>query len=223
MAGATSLSKRGAGACAAHEACYLYAYPDPGTGGEPITIGIGHTGRAGAPSVRMGDKITLQRAFEIFAVDMSKFEAGVRNAIRVPLQQHEFDAALSLHFNTGAIKTGTVDDKLNAGQRDAAMATWLQYNKAGGRVMAGLVTRRREEVELFKTGRYPSRSILLRETKTATPRRLHPDNIPWREGSTPVVIEISRPLPAKPVEQPKPAAAPAGDLWTAIGRWLRGL
>jgi GH24 family phage-related lysozyme (muramidase) len=234
---AMQLSKRGAGASAAHEACYLYAYPDPGSGGVPWTIGIGHTERAGLPKVRPGDRISFQRAWDIYATDAAKFEAGVNNAIRVPLKQHEFDALFSLHLNTGAVKTGTVDDKLNSGQREAALATWLQYNKAAGRVMNGLVTRRREEVELFRTGRYPSRQILLRETPTSTPRRINPDNIPWR-GTTPATsvpvvplpaapaapiasVEVDRPLPATPVKQPKPAAAPS-DLWTAIGRWLAG-
>lgn len=215
------LSKRGAGACIAHEAIYLYGYPDPGTNGKPYTIGAGHTDAAGPPTVRLGDKITLQRAFEIYAADMVKYENGVRQAIRVELEQHEFDAAVSFHFNTGAIRTGSIDEKLNRGDRAGAMATWLQYNKAGGRVMRGLVTRRQEEVALFRTGTYPSRQILLRETPTSTPRRLHPDNIPWRDGAVPVKIELQRPLPPTPVQPPKPAPA-AQTVWTAIARWLRG-
>ena len=37
-----------------HEGCELHAYPDPGSGGEPWTIGVGHTG-----GVKPGDTCTM--------------------------------------------------------------------------------------------------------------------------------------------------------------------
>src|SRR5262245_38008162 len=133
------LSKAGAGFIASYEACILETYDD-GVG--VLTIGLGHTSAAGAPPVRKGDIIPLARAWEIFANDMTKFEKGVDAAISRPVGQGQFDALTSFHFNTGAIKTGTVDDKLNAGNVDGALATLAAYNRGGGRVLQGLVKRR---------------------------------------------------------------------------------
>lgn len=226
---ARQLSKRGAAFSAAHEACYLYAYPDPGTGGDPWTCGIGHTSRAGPPTVKRGDRWTLQKCFEVYRTDGGKFARGVDSAIRIELKQHEFDALFSLHLNTGAVKTGTVDDKLNAGQRAAALATWRSYNRAGGKVMQGLVNRRAEEIALFQTGNYPSRKILLRETPGGPARYILPENIPWADTPSPgavtispppAVIDIDRPLPASPAPR-KPPAVSSG--LTAIWEALKGI
>lgn len=215
------LSRRGAGSNAAHEALYLYAYPDPGTGGEPWTIGIGHTRAAGLPAVKRGDRVSMARAFEIYATDMAKFENGVRTAVKVPVKQHQFDALVSFHFNTGALRTGSVDDKLNRGDVEGALAVWGQYVNAGGKRMAGLVTRRREEISLFRTGVYPSRRILVRDTPTSIPRQISPDSIPWREDghSAPQapVIDIDRPLPPAPAK-PRQAAS----WWSVTWQWLNG-
>lgn len=222
------LSKRGAGAMAAHEACYLYAYPDPATGGEPWTIGIGHTSRAGLPTVKPGDRITLAQAFEIYRRDTDKFAARVRRYVKPQQKQHQFDALVSFDLNTGQIAGGTVDDKLNAGNVEGALATWGQYVNAAGKRMAGLVTRRAEEISLYRTGVYPSRQILLRETPTGAARRLNPANIPWDDAApvpaapaAPIAaVDFDRPLPPTPVQQPKPAAPKTESLLTTIWRWL---
>lgn len=223
------LSKAGAGVGAAHEACYLFAYPDPGTGGEPWTIGVGHTGRAGAPAVRRGDKVSIARAFEIYATDMGKVEAGVRRAIKPELKQHEFDAACIFHLNTGAIGSGSIDDRLNRGDEAGALRVWSQYINAGGKPMNGLITRRREEIELWKTGRYPVRKILIKDTPTGSGRYIAASEIPWRDdvgavsAPAPVipkpVIDAERPpvkivkSPVKPVVKPKPVGQPAAKPW----------
>src|SRR3569833_1225587 len=86
---------------AAHEGVALKAYPDSGTGGAPWTIGIGHTGAAGPPIVVRGLTITRERAFEILAADLARFEAAVLAAVPHPLEPHEFDALVSLCFNIG--------------------------------------------------------------------------------------------------------------------------
>jgi GH24 family phage-related lysozyme (muramidase) len=217
------VSKRGAGFGAAHEACYLYAYADPGTGGDPWTCGIGHTGRAGPPAVKRGDRWPLKKCFDVYRNDIeSNFAPGVRRSIKVQLEQHEFDAAVSFHLNTGAIGTGSVDDKLNAGRRAEALATWRSYNKAGGRVMQGLVNRRAEEIALFTTGRYPAKRILLRETPTAPARYINVDNIPWGDDAPPAVVELERPLPPPlPPVVAKPLPASRGpSLWQQVKGWL---
>jgi lysozyme len=222
------LSKQGAGFSAAHEAGYLYAYPDPGTGGDPWTIGFGHTRAAGLPVVRRGDRITLQRAFEIYAADMGRVETDVRKAFtRRELAQAEFDAACSFHLNTGAIKAGSIDDRFNRGDEAGALRVWGQYINAGGRPLKGLITRRAEEIALWKTGRYPSRKILIRDTPTGSGRYIDVSSIPWRDApAAPApapVIAADRP-PVKIVKSPVPSpiAAPVGKQ-PAAPWWRRAL
>ncbi len=198
------LSKQGAGAVAGFEACILEGYPDPGTGGVPWTIGVGHTALAGPPSVRKGEIISLQRAFEIFRADMAKFENGVSKAVQKPLTQAQFDALVSFHFNTGAIKTGSVDDKLNRGDVDGALATLGQYVNAGGKRLNGLVTRRRAETEIFRTGRYPAARILVKDRAKSQGRYISLDQMPWSDDAKPVIALDTRtaPIVTSPV-QPK--------------------
>jgi hypothetical protein len=57
------------------------------------------------------------------ASDLAKFERRVAAAVKRALRQHEFDALVSFDFNTGAIASGTVDDKLARGDIEAALAT----------------------------------------------------------------------------------------------------
>jgi GH24 family phage-related lysozyme (muramidase) len=207
------LSQAGAAFSAAHEALYLYAYPDPGTGGEPMTIGVGHTRAAGLPAVRRGDRVTIARAFEIFAADMAPVQDDVRKAFKAEIDQAQFDAACSFQLNTGAIRAGSIDDKFNRGDVAGALATWSQYNRAGGRVMKGLINRRADELALWRTGRYPPSKILVHDTATGSGRYIAASAVPWGDGEAvaaagPVLppITADRPLPPV-VRSPVPSGA----------------
>ncbi len=219
------LSRRGAGACAAHEALYLYAYADPGTGGDPWTAGIGHTAAAGPPPVKRGDRWTMPFAFQVYRRDMGAVVRDVNRRVRVKLTQHQFDALCSFHLNTGAIGSGTVDDKLNRGDVAGALGTVLQYTRAGGKVMPGLVTRRREEVEMFRTGRYPVRKLIVRDRPGGQVRLMDPMTIPWDDVQAPApVIEIDRPLPPVSVSPVRdaPVASQQPGVIAGIWKFLKG-
>jgi lysozyme len=97
----------------AHEGLRLEAYPDPGTGDKPWTIGYGHTG----PDVVPGLRITAERAEELLRADVARFEAAVTRLVTVPLSQPQFDALVSFAFNTGegALARSTLLRMLNAG------------------------------------------------------------------------------------------------------------
>lgn len=139
-------SQEGKNRIAEHEGISLVAYPDPGTGGEPWTIGVGHTG-----GVKPGDRITHNQAIDLLAADLATAEKAVNSLVKVPLAQHEFDALVSFVFNVGAsaFQDSTLRKKLNIGDRRGAGEEFLRWNKAGGRVMAGLIRRRQAERELF--------------------------------------------------------------------------
>lgn len=133
----------------AFEGKFLKTYDD-GTG--VLTIGYGHTSAAGLPKVFRGQTISDAECDAILAADLAAVERDVESIIHVPMTQAEFDALVSFHFNTGALRRGSIDDKINAGNIAGAMDTLLQYDHAGGRVMPGL-TRRRQAERLLFTGK----------------------------------------------------------------------
>lgn len=120
-----------------------------------VTFGIGHTAAAGGLDPRemngaMPKNIdaAVLRAIEVFREDVPKYEARVRNAIRVPLKQHEFDALVSFDFNTGGIHRAKLTKAINAGQEDA-------HNHFMGWVRPPEIRKRRAaEMRLFQTGNY---------------------------------------------------------------------
>lgn len=116
-----------------------------------LTIGYGHTnlGNVGR-HIKQGDVWTQADCDQQLSVDMESFDIEVRRYFpHLQLKQYQFDALVSFDFNTGALGRSSLPAKINAGRIDAAMATLLQYNHAGGQVLAGLTRRRRAERLLF--------------------------------------------------------------------------
>ena len=130
------------------EGCKLEAYPDPGTGAEPITIGVGHTG-----GVKLGDVITQEQADEYLVNDVAHAANAVNQMVAVSITQGEFDALCSFAFNLGVgnLRSSTLLRKLNSGDKNSAANQFLVWNMANGRVMAGLTHRREAERTLFLT------------------------------------------------------------------------
>ena len=142
-------SDRGVALIKAHEGLRLTAYTDPvGV----WTIGYGHTTTAGPPKVERGMKITDAGADAILRQDLAKFEGYVSSAVKVPLNQNEFDALVSFTFNLGPgnLRSSTLLKKLNAGDRAGAADEFLKWTKAGGKTLPGLVKRREAERALFR-------------------------------------------------------------------------
>jgi LysM repeat protein len=86
--------------------------------------------------------------------DLKGFEKVVAQSVKVPLNQNQFDALVSLSYNIGAdgFKGSTVLKKLNSGDYAGAAQAMKMWNKSGGAVMQGLVNRRNDEVALFNSG-----------------------------------------------------------------------
>lgn len=126
----------------------LTAYADPATGGDPWTIGVGHTGS----EVHRGLKITSAQSMAYLASDVAKFEKAIIAAVKVPLTQNMFDALVSWTFNVGSgnMRSSTLLKKLNAADYDGAAKEFANWNKAAGSVMAGLTRRRAVEAALFR-------------------------------------------------------------------------
>ena len=128
------------------------------------TIGYGHTSRAGAPSVGPGLKISDAEADEILSRDLGTFERGVADALRKApgdVLQREFDAFVDLAFNIGlgAFRSSSLLRAYLAGDKARAAEKFLDWTRAGGRVVPGLVARRKRERAWFLTGRLPGERL----------------------------------------------------------------
>jgi len=131
----------------------IEAYPDPGTGGDPWTIGWGATGNGidGEP-IGPGTVWTQGECDARLASDLSRYAADVERAIGdAPTNQAQFDALVSFHYNTGAIHRATLTRKHRTGDHAGAAAEFARWNRAGGRVMRGLVRRRAAEARLYRS------------------------------------------------------------------------
>ena len=130
------------------EGLRLKAYDD-GVG--VWTIGFGTTKYPNGIRVKKGDTCTLDQAKAYMQNDLKAFEQTVNSAIKVPLNQNQFDALVSLAYNIGAtaFKKSTLVKRLNEGNYKAAANQFNVWVNAGGKRMQGLVNRRAAERTLF--------------------------------------------------------------------------
>lgn len=112
------------------------------------TIGFGSTG----PGIGPGTVWTLKQAEERIQRDVEKFALGVAR-IAPKTTQGQFDALVSFAYNCGlsALQSSTLLKLHNAGDHQGAAAQFTRWNKAGGKVLAGLTRRRASEAKLYQS------------------------------------------------------------------------
>ena len=118
------------------------------------TIGYGQTGSYYGKRVRRGMTTTKALAHAWLRDHSIKtYEDAVTQAVKVPLNQNQFDALVSFTYNVGvgAFKQSTALRKLNAGDYAGAADALTMWTKCRRKVLAGLVRRRKEERALFLT------------------------------------------------------------------------
>lgn len=143
-----SVSNKGVDLICEFEGKRLVAYDD-GVG--VWTIGFGTIKYPNGVRVKKGDTCTLDQAKEYMRHDLIEFEHTVNSSVKVPLNQNQFDALVSLAYNIGssAFKSSTLVKKLNAGDYKGAADQFNVWVNAGGKRMQGLVSRRDREKLLF--------------------------------------------------------------------------
>lgn len=119
-----------------------------------LTIGYGHTSRAGEPKVKPGMTITEEEGENILKKDLIKFENYVKDILKEDIHkinENQFAACVSLCYNIGPgnFKKSSVVRFIRATNLPVAADMFLLWNKAGGKVLRGLVRRRRAERDLF--------------------------------------------------------------------------
>ena len=127
---------------AAYEGLSLTAYPD--IVGVP-TICYGET-----KNVKLGQKATKEECDEKLSARLVEFNKGVESCVAHPMRDNERIAFVSLSYNigVGAFCQSTVVRRFNAGDKAGACDAILMWNRAGGKVVQGLVNRRVKEREM---------------------------------------------------------------------------
>lgn len=122
------------------EGCRLFAYKPVPTE-KYWTIGWGHYG----PDVHKDMIITQKDADNLLLADLRKYEEAVEK-LGIKLNENQFSALVSFAYNCGVGNLKKLVTNRNTSQIADAI---LLYDKAGGKVLNGLIRRRKEERELF--------------------------------------------------------------------------
>jgi lysozyme len=193
-----SVSEVGLAALKSREGVRLTAYRD--SVGVP-TIGWGHT-----LGVKMGDTITTAQAEEFLRKDIDTHAAPILAAIKVPVEDHERDALVSIAFNigVGAFKGSTFLSRLNKGDH-AGCAEAIMWWKSPSEILS----RRTAERDQFLTP-YSVRLPKARSTDA-------------RPVGVPVIPVETKPLP--PLSKPAPGYSGAlepvkVESKPSLGSWL---
>lgn len=141
------LNQKGLDLIKSFEKCRLKAYPDPGTGGAPYTVGWGQTG----PDITKDTVWTQEKADRRLGQHLATLVSDLENRVS-GLNDNEFSALVSLVYNIGIghFKYSTMLKliKMKAPKSEIA-DEFLKWNTSGGRVLDGLTRRRAAERKLF--------------------------------------------------------------------------
>jgi lysozyme len=112
-----------------------------------LTGGYGHVFTAQDPP----RDLNLEEAEMLLKKDLFKAECSIIRLVNVFLTDNQFDALVSFTFNVGgaAFQRSTLRMKINRLEFDDVFDEFLRWTKSGGRIMKGLVRRRKAEALLF--------------------------------------------------------------------------
>lgn len=131
------------------ESCRLTSYQDS----KGIwTIGWGNTQYENGASVKKGEKITQQRADQLFSIISSRFCSGVSKRVRSNLNQNQFDALVSFTYNVGFgnLDKSTLLKKVNSNPFDDSIRSeFMKWVNKGSSFEKGLTRRRKAEANLY--------------------------------------------------------------------------
>lgn len=146
----TKLSQKGLDLIKQFEGLSLTPYLCPAN---IVTIGYGNTYYPNGQKVKLTDPAITQIVAESFLKhSLSTYEKAVDSFCRDDISQSQFDALVSFAYNlgTGALQKSTLIKKVNANPKDVTIADeFMKWNKANGKVLAGLTKRRQAEANLY--------------------------------------------------------------------------
>lgn len=156
-----NLSRDGAMELIGHEAIVQTKYRDSvGV----WTLGVGHTKAAGDPDPKTYEgTMSLKEVFDLFFKDVQKYVEAVNAVLKHKVTQPQFDALVSFHYNTGAIRKASLIQRLNAGDVGGAAQGFMAWVKP-----PEITARRSKEKHLFETGKYSENGMALVIPATST-------------------------------------------------------
>jgi lysozyme len=127
------------------------------------TIGVGHVLYPEQGKLKIDERdgfalkiedfrtFPMEEVDAILRTDLDRFERGVEKFCPVPLTQGQFDALVSFSFNVGlgTLQRSTLRQKVLRGDMEGASEELLKYCMAGGKVLKGLLNRRKDEQAVF--------------------------------------------------------------------------
>jgi lysozyme len=137
------ISEKGLELLKHYEGCELTAYR---CSANVLTIGYGHT-----KGVTEDMVITQEEADQMLHDEMPEYEGYINDKVTVELNQDQFDAMVCWVYNLGSgnLSSSTLLKVLNDGDYDGVPEQMKRWNKAGGKVLNGLIKRRDSEAKLF--------------------------------------------------------------------------
>ena len=143
------LNKEASDLIKSFEGCKLKAYQ---CSAKKWTIGYGNTFFEDGTPVVAGNAITQEKADQLFEIIASEFAAKVAKLVTSNVTDNQFGALVSFAYNCGVVnlQKSTLLKKVNANHNDPSIRSeFLKWNKAGGKVLAGLTRRREAESNLY--------------------------------------------------------------------------
>ena len=143
------LNKAGADLIKEFEGCKLKAYQ---CSAKKWTIGFGNTFYEDGSPVMPGHAITQEKANQLFEIIGNDFSAKVAKLVTAKVSENQFGALVSFAYNCGIanLQKSTLLKKVNANPNDQSIkAEFAKWNKASGKVLAGLTRRREAESKLY--------------------------------------------------------------------------
>lgn len=102
-----------------------------------------------ADKLKLGEIITQEKAKELLKKDFATAEKAINDKAKVPLYPYEYDALVSIAFNTGQSGVAKLVEKVNEGKYETIPDAIEKYRTGGGNT-----GRRASEANLFKSGIY---------------------------------------------------------------------
>ena len=138
------ISKEGIALIKKFEGCELEAYK--------CAAGVWTIGYGSTKGVKKGDSMSQEDADKLLLHEIKEYDGYVNDLVEVNLEQNQFDSLCSFCYNLGPqpLKSSTLLKVLNAKDYEGVPAQIKRWNKAGGKVLQGLVRRREAEALLFE-------------------------------------------------------------------------
>ena len=139
-----NISQEGLSLIKKFEGCELEAYK--------CAAGVWTIGYGSTKDVKEGDTHTQEEADKLLLHEMSEYEGYINDMVKTNLKQNEFDALVAWVFNLGPsnFNSSTLLQKINNKDWEDVPNQIKRWNKAGGKVLQGLIRRREAEALLFE-------------------------------------------------------------------------